>query len=176
MLISGEELPMKKPSKKKLLKNPAIDRDFPFRLAELEAEIRQYPSQPADERSLKGVERPEEIAIGRENVVQFQLRDGVYAAGHTDVTYAGSNHARGVRHIRFYAAGKVVLDIEGDFENQLFGSNFRFQNVDVFVPGAWETDFIKLTDELTLYKAKRKAASTKKRLSEQARRNRNSSF
>jgi hypothetical protein len=163
---------MKKPSKTKLGINPATDRDYPYRLAELETEIRPYPSRPAGERPLKSVEKPEEIVIGRENVVQFRLRENVFAAGHTDVTYAGSNHARGVRHIRFYVEGKTVLDIEGDFEDQQFGSNFRFQNIDLYAPGAWEAEFVKLTDELSLYKAKRKAASTKKRLAEQTRRNR----
>jgi hypothetical protein len=110
-----------------------------------------------------------DAAIQGEKVVQFMLGKKVYASGHADVTYAGSNHARGVRHIRFYAAGKPVLDIEGDFEDQQFGSNFRFQNMDLYLPGEWEADFVKLTDELRQYTAKRKAAFKKKRDVAQAR-------
>jgi len=89
--------------------------------------------------------------------------------GRADVTYSGSNHARGVRHIRFYADGKTVLDIEGDFEDQQFGSNFRFQNIDLYIPGEWETDFLKITDSLRQFTSKRKMAFKKARDAEQNR-------
>ncbi|SRR5258706_9817438 len=158
-----------KPPKHKAEENPAIAQEFPDRLSELEVELRLHPARKAGERPLKAVDDLEEAAIKGEKVVQFSLGKKVYAAGHADVTYSGSNHARGVRHIRFYADGKTVLDIEGDFEDQQFGSNFRFQNMDLYLPGEWEVDFLKLTDELRHYTAKRKAAFKKKRDAEQSR-------
>lgn len=160
---------MKNPAKSALVKNPAISQDLPARLAELEAEIRPYPSRSTGERSLKTLEEPMDATMEGEKVVQFSLGKKVYAAGHADLTYAGSNHARGVRHIRFYAAGKTVLDIEGDFEDQQFGSNFRFQNIDRYLPGEWEADLVKLTEELRHHAAKRKAAFKKKRDAEHER-------
>jgi len=160
---------MKKPIKSKPVENPAITQELPDRLAELEVELRLYPSLSAPVRSLKSVEKPVESAIGNEKVVQFLLREKLYAAGHTDVTYAGSNHTRGVRHVRFYVDGKTVLDIEGDYEDQQFGSNFRFQNIDLYVPGEWEKDFVKLTDEFRHYKATRRHAFSKKRIAERRR-------
>src|SRR4029077_14634300 len=123
----------------------------------------------ATDRPLKAIEKLGDTDIEGNSVLEFQVGKKAYAAGHTDVTYSGSNHARGVRHIRFYAAGKNVLDIEGDFEDQQFGTNFRFQNIDIYAPGEWEADFMLLTDELSHYKAKRKKASKKKRDAEQAR-------
>lgn len=154
---------IKKTTKPKSEQDPALSQEFPGRLSELEMELRLYPSLPASEHALKAVEKPKAAAVGEEQVVQFHLHENVYSAGHTDVTYAGSNHARGVRHIHFYADGKIVLDIEGDYEDQQFGSNFRFQNIDLYVPGDWEKDFLKLTDELRHYKTKRRDAFTKKR-------------
>jgi hypothetical protein len=157
---------MKKTAASKLPKNPALLQDLPARLSELETEIRQYPSRPAEDRPLKSIENPLSHTIGEEKVIQFHLDKQVFAAGHTDVTYRDSNHARGVRHIRFYAANKIVLDIEGDYEDQQFGSNFRFQNVDAYVPGPWEAALIKLTDEFRRFKLKRNAAFKKKRAAE----------
>ena len=160
---------MKKLATKKPEKNPAILQEFPSRLSDLEVELRAYPSRLAAERVLKSVEKPTEAEIGEEKVVQFSIGKKSYAAGHTDVTYPGSNHARGVRHVRFYVDGKAVLDIEGDYEDQQFGSNFRFQNIDVYLPGEWEPDFLKLTDEFRHYKDKRRAAFNKKRATERRR-------
>ena len=79
------------------------------------------------------------------------------------MTYSDSNHARGVRNIRFYHAGRLVLHIEGDFEDQQFGSNFRFKTVQAYVPGEWEMPFIQLTDDLRAYREKRRLAFKKKR-------------
>ena len=160
---------MKKPTRSAPEKNPAIAREFPERLSELEVELRLHRARKASERPLKAVDELEETAIGKETAVQFSIGKKVYAAGHTDVTYSGSNHARGVRHIRFYAAGKTVLDIEGDFEDQQFGSNFRFQNIDLYLPGEWEADFLKLTDDLRRHTLKRKTAFKKKRDAERNR-------
>src|SRR4029077_15996992 len=117
----------------------------------------------ATDRPLKAIEKLGDTDIEGNSVLEFQVGKKAYAAGHTDMTYAGSNHARGVRHIRFYAAGKTVLDIEGDFEDQQFGSNFRFQNIDCYVPGVWEADFKKLTDALRQFTANRKSTFRKKR-------------
>jgi hypothetical protein len=161
---------VKKPTKRVMEENPAIAQEYPERLSELEAELRQHLGRKASERPLKAIDDMAEAAIEGEKILQFSLGKKVYAAGHADLTYSGSNHARGVRHIRFYAAGKTVLEIEGDFEDQQFGSNFRFQNMDVYIPGAWEADFVKLTDELRHHAAKRKAAFKKKRDDEQYRR------
>ncbi len=161
--------PIKKPAQKKPEVSPAITQELPDRLAELEVELRLYPLRPAAERALESVKNPANSVIGIEKVVQFRLGDKVYAAGHTDATYAGSNHTRGVRHIRFYANGISVLDIEGDYEDQQFGSNFRFQNIDLYVPGEWEADFLTLTDAFRLYKSKRRHAFSKKRVAERRR-------
>ena len=165
---------MKRLAKQKPVSHPAIAQEFPERLSELEVELRQHSARHASERPLKAIDKLVEATIEGEKVVQFRLGKKVYAAGHADMTYAGSNHARGVRHIRFYAAGKTVLDIEGDFEDQQFGSNFRFQNIDCYVPGVWEADFKKLTDALRQFTANRKSAFRKKREAEQVRMRRGS--
>jgi hypothetical protein len=160
---------MKKMTKAQAEKNPALDQEFPDRLTELEAELRLHAGRDAGDRPLKAIKELAEVAIEGGKAIQFSLGKKSYAAGHDDITYSGSNHARGVRHIRFYADGKTVLDIEGDFEDQQFGSNFRFQNMDLYVPGEWEADFLKLTDDLRDHAAKRKAAFKKKRDAAQAR-------
>jgi hypothetical protein len=153
----------KKPTRKILESNPAILHDLPARLSELEAEIRTYPSRPVKDRSLKSIKQPHERTMGKDRVVQFQIRKNVFGAGHTDVSSSGSNHARGVRHVRLYWGEKLVLDIEGDYEDQQLGSNFRFQNILVFEPGVWVEPFVKLTEEFRNFKAKRKMALYKKR-------------
>jgi len=167
---------MKKATTAKPEKNPALTQEFPARLTELEVELRLYPSRPAEARVLKSVEKPTEAVIDKEKVVQFTISKKKYAIGHSDVTYPGSNHARGVRHIRFFSDGKAVLDIEGDFEDQQFGSNFRFQNMDAYVPGDWEPDFLKLTDEFRHYKEKRRSEFHKKRSAERRRLHRSESL
>lgn len=154
---------MKKQTKSQLAENPALAREFPERLSELEAELRLHAARKVSERPLKAIDDLAEVMMEGIKVLRFSLGKKVYAAGHDDLTYSGSNHARGVRHVRFYSAGKTVLDIEGDFENQQFGSNFRFQNMDLYVPGEWETDFLKLTDDLRHHTEKRKLAFKKKR-------------
>ena len=88
------------------------------------------------------------------------------------MTYADSNHARGIRHISFHAEGKVVLYIEGNFEDQQLGSNFEFHTLKIFTPGEWETDFVSLSDELKRHNTKRRDAFRKKRATEQARQQR----
>ncbi|OGR88896.1 MAG: hypothetical protein A2992_09495 [Elusimicrobia bacterium RIFCSPLOWO2_01_FULL_59_12] len=143
--------------------HPALLRDLPLRLAELEVELRLHAGRKVDDRPLKSISGVSQVAIGPEKAVQFAVGKKAYAAGHADITYADSNHARGVRHIRFYEAKKVVLDIEGDFEDQQLGSNFRFKNIDVYLPGLWEADLIKLTDHLRHHTSERKLAFHKKR-------------
>ena len=128
-----------------------------------------HAGRKASHQALKTIEPVTDIVIGGEKAIQFSHGKKNYAAGHADMTYADSNHARGVRHIRFYDAGKVVLDIEGDFADQQFGSNFQFKNVAIYLPGEWEADFIKLTEVLRLFAAKRKNAFRKKRAAENAR-------
>jgi hypothetical protein len=160
---------MRKLTKSKIQENPALAREFPDRLTELEAELRLHLSRKAADRPLKSIHEVTAAAIAGTKVLQFTLGKHSYAAGHDDVTYSGSNHARGVRHIRFYEEGKPVLDIEGDFEDQQFGSNFRFQNMDVYIPGEWEVNFLKLTDDLRDHTEKRKYAFKKKRDAAQAR-------
>jgi hypothetical protein len=166
---------MKKTRESKREIHPAMINDLHQRLDELEKELRNYPSRPPDERLLKLIEKPQEKLIGEEKTVQFVCHEKLYAAGHTDVTYAGSNHARGVRHIRFYVGESLVLDIEGDYEDQQFGSNFRFHSVQAYVPGEWEADFIHVTDDLRQRKAKRKSLFTKKRATEHRRMHRSHS-
>ncbi len=161
---------MKKTTKTKPEKHPVITKELHFRLSELESELRSYPEREPGERLLKAVDNAAAATIGKEAVIQFTHHKNTYAAGHTDMTYAGSNHARGVRHIRFYAGGTAVLDIEGDFEDQQFGSNFRFQTIELYTPGDWETDLITLTDELRHHLTKRKMAFKKKRDALHARR------
>lgn len=160
---------MKKQKSLKTPDHPALLHDLPERLAELETELRRHTARKAEDRPLKSVSGVSEVVFGRQKAVQFSTGEKTYAAGHEDVTHAGSNHSRGVRHIRFYVAGKVVLDIEGDFEDQQLGTNFRFKNVDLYTPGAWETDFIKLTNILRLHTAKRRMAFNQKRAAENAR-------
>ncbi len=139
---------------------------------ELETEASSYilPVPPLREFSSPSI-NPAEIMIERDKVVQFLIgkKSVCERTGHADVTYPGSNHARGVRHIRFFVDGKVVLDIEGDFEDQQFGSNFRFQNMDLYTPGDWEADFLKLTDEFRHHKEKRRNEFLKKRTAERRR-------
>jgi len=154
---------MRKSTRIELEANPALAQEFPERLSELEVELRLHAARKATDRPLKAIHDLAEAAIDGEKVLQFLLGKHTYAAGHSDLTYSGSNHARGVRHIRFYAAEKTVLDIEGDFEDQQFGSNFRFQNIDLYLPGEWEADFLKLTDDLRHHAEKRKLAFKKKR-------------
>jgi hypothetical protein len=161
---------MKRAPRSKIPKHPAMIQELHLRLAELETEVRTYPARSAQERALKAITQPEEGMVGQEKIIQFQLHKKTYAAGHSDMTYSGSNHARGVRHIRLYAEGKLVFDIEGDFEDQQFGSNFRFQNVDAYVPGEWEAELVKLTDDLRHFIAKRRSAFKKKRDAEHAKR------
>jgi len=160
---------MRKSTKSQLEENPALAQEFPERLTELEAELRLHSARKVAERPLKAIDDLKETVLAGVKALQFSLGKKVYAAGHDDVTYSGSNHARGVRHIHFYAAGKMLLDIEGDFEDQQFGSNFRFQNMDLYVPGDWEADFLKLTDDLRHHTEKRKLAFKKKRDALQAR-------
>jgi len=162
----------KKRIPKKTDPETVITREFPQRLAELEIELQRHPERPAGEQPLKAISAIKEILIDGEKALQFALGSKVYAAGHADVTHAGSNHARGVRHIRFYAQGQTVLTIEGDFEDQQFGSNFRFQTMPLYVPGVWEADFQKLSDDLRLHTAKRRIAFKKKRTAERAQQNR----
>ena len=162
-------LAMKRLTKSILEKNPTLSREFPARLSELEGELRVHTGRKAGERALKAIEDLKEALIEGQQVVQFSVGKKHYAAGRADVTYPGSNHARGVRHIRFYATGQTVLEIEGDFEDQQLGSNFRFQNMKLYVPGEWESDFMKLTETLREHISKRKTAFKKKRDAERDR-------
>jgi hypothetical protein len=159
---------MKKIKKKKAEKVPDRREEFPGRLVELEAELRSYPTRPADDVSLSSIQNPKVALFEKEPVVQFSFNGKVYAAGHTDLTFADSNHARGVRHISFHADGKVVLYIEGNFEDQQFGSNFQFHNLEIYTPGEWEKDFLALSDELQNHNAKRREAFRKKRASDKS--------
>lgn len=160
---------IKKITKVKPEKNPALEQDFPQRLTELESELRTSLVRPPSKGPMKDVEGLKETTIGREVVIQFDIGGKVYATGHTDVTYSGANHARGVRHIRLYFDGEAVLDIEGDYEDQQFGSNFRFQNIDLYKPGEWETGFLKFSEDLRHHNAQRSKAFKKQRAAERRR-------
>src|ERR1035437_6498195 len=76
---------LRKPTKSKPEKSPALTQEFPDRLAELEKELRTYPSRLADEVALKSVEKSQEALIAQESVIQFRLAKKVFGAGHTDV-------------------------------------------------------------------------------------------
>ncbi len=161
---------MKKARTLKIPEHPALLHDLPHRLAELETELRRHSGRKAKDRALSTIQSVGEATIGPHKVIQFEVAEKAYAAGHSDVTYQGTNHARGIRHIRFYDAGTMVLDIEGDFEDQQLGSNFQFKSVTLYQPGEWETMFIKLTDRLRHHTAERKSAFHKKRAAEILRR------
>ena len=150
--------------------HPALVQELPSRLTEIEIELQRHNERKSEDRSLTAITGVAESMIGPDKAIQFALAKKVYAAGHSDLTYEGSNHCRGIRHIRFYEAGKVVLDIEGDFEVQQLGSNFRFKNVDVYIPGDWEADLVKLTDRLRHHSSERRLAFNKKRAAEHAKR------
>ncbi len=140
-----------------------ILREYAGRLAELESELRSYPSDPEARAFLSFVRKPRAAKLNEEPVVQFTFGGKTYAIGHNDMTYADTNHARGIRYISFYADGKRVLFIEGDFEDQQFGSNFRFQSAKVFTPGEWEKGFVKLTDQMRACKEERREIFRKNR-------------
>jgi hypothetical protein len=141
----------------------AIESDYPNRLAELEQELRRAVSGNQENAALKKLVSRTSAEIASVKVIQFKIGQRRYATGHSDVTYSGSNHARGVRHIYFYESDQQVFDIEGEFEDQQLGSNFRFRNVIKFVPGEWEADFVKVTDDLRFQTEKRRLAFRKKR-------------
>jgi hypothetical protein len=149
--------------RKKTETNPALLHDYPTRLSELDAELRLHAARTVKARVLKSIEGPDEKMIGQEKVLAFEYKGKPFAVNRMDVTYAGSNHARGVRHIRFYVDGVMVLEAEGDFEDQQFGSNFRFQNLDRYDPGEWEKDFLAITNDLRQGAAKRRDAFKKRR-------------
>jgi hypothetical protein len=150
--------------------HPATLQDLPERLVELEAELHRHEARDAKARPLKSIKSVAPGDINKQTVIEYTQGDNQFAAGHSDVTYAGSNHARGVRQIKFYAEEQLVLAIEGDFEDQQFGSNFRFKNVLQYVTGPWEKDFIKLTDALREFTAKRRAAFNQRRAALHAKR------
>src|SRR5690349_19778780 len=154
---------MKKATTTKAPIHPAILLDLPERLSELEAELRRHEDRSGAERGLKSITQVNVAQIDKRPAIEFVLGGKHYAASHSDMTYSGTNHARGIRHVRFYAEGKMVLEIEGNFEDQQFGSNFQFQNVVVYTAGEWEKDLIKMTDLLRTHAAKRRAAFKKKR-------------
>jgi hypothetical protein len=157
---------MKTMKPKKAAKKPEKVEDkteeYPSRLAELETELRSYPSRLPATFSLSSITEPKETLAGKEKVVQFVFDGKVYATGHSDLTYADSAH--GVRHISFHADGKVVLYIEGNFEDQQFGSNFQFHNLEVYTPGEWEASFVALSEELRERQMERREAFRQKRL------------
>ncbi len=150
--------------------NPALAQDLPERLAELEVELRRHSARKVEDRALSSITSVTESTIGDNKVIQFTLAKKAYAVGHSDLTQRQTNHARGIRHIRFYENKTIVLDIEGDIEQQELGSNFRFKNIDVYLPGPWETAFIKLTDHMRHHAAERRIAFRQKRVAEQTRR------
>src|SRR5207253_7724154 len=102
--------------------------DYSQRLAELESELSNLPDRPAGtaQSALPSLSRVEGGRIADEAVVQFVHRGKVFAVGHTDVAFPGTNGARGIRRIHFYdATKKIVLGVAGEFDNQQFGANFR---------------------------------------------------
>jgi hypothetical protein len=138
--------------------------EYPSRLAELEAELRTYPSRPPTPFSISSIKNPKEAVVGKETVVKFTFDGKVYATGHSDLTYADSAH--GIRHISFYADEKVVLYIEGNFEDQQFGSNFQFHNLEIYTPGEWEANFVALSEELRERRMERRESFRQKQLND----------
>ncbi len=150
--------------------HPALAQDLPERLAELDVELRRHSTRKVQDRALSSITAVAECTIGDKKVIQFTSTGKEYAVGHSDVTHGQTNHARGIRHIRFYDQETLVLDIEGNIDQQQLGSNFQFKNVDVYVPGPWETAFVKLTDRMRHRAAERRIAFRQKRIAEQTRR------
>src|SRR5690349_16144828 len=115
---------MPKPRTPKTAPHPAFVQDLPNRLAELEAELHRHAGRKPADRALTSISGVTAVTKGLEKSIQFSVNQKSYTAGHEDLTYGGTNHARGIRHIRFYEAQKMVLEIEGSFEDQQMGSNF----------------------------------------------------
>jgi hypothetical protein len=148
------------------------NQDYGERLSELEAELRgcinNTSGATANLVTVTGIKVGH---IGKEAIVQFSHKGKVFAAGHTDSAFPGTNEARGVRRIHLYNEDHaVVLGISGDYENHQFGANFRFRNVKTFIPGPWEVSFLAITTGLRAYRAeykdelrRRRAAALRKR-------------
>ena len=152
------------------LKTEARNKEYHHRLADLEHEIKSYPAKKGTPVGLSDVEDVTEAVIAKEKVVRFVYNKNTYSLGHIDKTYAGSNNSHGVRYVRFYdGKGKIVLEIEGNFEDQQFGSNFTFHAVQIYLPGPWETDFAALTDELIAHQARKKEEFKQRRASDKNR-------
>lgn len=134
-------------------------RDYSERLTELENELSTYPArQPGTAQSaLPSLSHVEAEQIGSESVIQFAHRKTVYAVGHTDMSFPGTNGARGVRRIHFYdELKKIVLGVVGEFDNHQLGVNFRSSDVKTYHPGEWEKSFIEVTTGLRAFRADRK--------------------
>jgi hypothetical protein len=155
---------------KALSDNPALAQDLPERLVELDVELRRHSARKVADRALSSITAVAESAIGDTKVIRFTLTQKAYAVGFIDLMHGQANHARGIRHIRFYENETMVLEIEGDIDKQELGSNFRFKNIDTYVPGPWEAVFIKLTDRMRHLAGERRIAFRQKRVAEQTRR------
>jgi hypothetical protein len=134
------------------------ENDFCERLAELEAELRSYPERAAqDPRApMPAIKDVVAARIGHEAVVQFVHRGKTFAVGHIDVSFPGTNGARGVRRIHFYEGEHLVLEAAGEFENQQFGANLRACQLRKCVPGEWQAPFLEITTGLQTFRGDRK--------------------
>lgn len=153
-----------KPAKKRSPAKPKkedLTAEYPTRLTELQAELFGQFARAAGTASeaIPSAGKLEEGKVGQEKVIQFKVNGKQFCLGHTDSTFAGANHARGVRHIHLYDdAQQVILGIDGDIEIQQFGVNFRFRTLKVFVPGEWEATFLSMSDDLRAYREEKKEA------------------
>jgi hypothetical protein len=146
--------------------------EYAERLVELEAELHSYPgrttkSPPA---AIPSVTQIKSAKVRGESVVQFTHHGKNFAVGHTDSTFPGTNHTRGVRRIHFYdEANEVVLAVIGEFENQQFGANFRYRELKTYTPGPWEKPFLTITSGLRTFRADRKEELRRSRAAENRR-------
>src|SRR5947208_2333434 len=102
---------MPKIEKKKKVRIPSAEdktRELGERLVDLESELRSYSTDPNSGVKLAFIHEPTNAVVDQKKVLQFSFHKKAYATGHSDQTYVDANHARGVRHIRFYADRKVV--------------------------------------------------------------------
>ena len=142
-------------------------RDYSERLTELENELNAHPARAAGtpQSALPTLSCIVAGRIGDEAVIQFVHRGKVFAVGHTDIAYRGTNGSRGIRRIHFYDGRKnVVLAVAGEFDNHQLGVNFRSPEMKTYRIGAWEKSFLIVTTGLRTFRADRKEDLRRQRL------------
>jgi ASC-1-like (ASCH) protein len=118
-------------------------------------ELSSYPGwqKTAKEKCFHAIINPREIKVGKVRGVAFLFDGKEYGLGRYDghIMFPDGEECDSRDYFIYNEKRVVLFESTGYVEYDEFGSSYRFEDIEAFIPGAWTKDILELHRQLKSY-------------------------